>query len=150
MSARPRILPPIWLLLALIAMGLLHRYWPLHTLVDGRARWVGTAPLAAGFMVTGLSAWRFHRVGTGLIPFDEARTLVTDGFFRWSRNPMYLGMLLILVGAAVLYGTAGALLPIPIFVLIIRQRFILPEEQFMENAFGQQYRDYRARVRRWL
>jgi protein-S-isoprenylcysteine O-methyltransferase Ste14 len=63
---------------------------------------------------------------------------------------MYLGMVLLLVGVALVFGSLGAFLPIPLFVAIIQHRFILGEEAFLESAFGDEYRSYRERVRRWI
>ena len=84
------------------------------------------------------------------MPFDEATTLVTGGSYRFTRNPMYLGMVLILLGAALGRGSLGAFLPIPAFVWVIRRQFVLPEERFLEEAFGDAYRAYKQRVRRWI
>ena len=97
-----------------------------------------------------MSAAMFKRAGTGIEPFDEATTLVSGGFYRYSRNPMYLGMFLMLTGAAFLMGSIGAVLPVLIFVAIIRNNFVLGEERFLEASFGQQYLDYKSTVRRWL
>lgn len=63
---------------------------------------------------------------------------------------MYLGMTLILLGGALKLGTIGALLPVPLFPLVIQNRFIIPEERFLEETFGDEYRAYCQRVRRWL
>jgi len=90
------------------------------------------------------------KADTGLLPFEEATVLVTGGIFRFTRNPMYLGMFLMMFGAAFLMGSIGALIPLLIFVLIIRYNFVAGEERFMEAAFGQQYLDYKSKVRRWI
>ena len=63
---------------------------------------------------------------------------------------MYMGMFLMLLGVAFLMGGIGALLPLPLFVLIIRNNFVLGEERFLEAAFGQHYLDYKSEVRRWI
>jgi len=97
-----------------------------------------------------ISAHLFKKAGTGIKPFDEATTLVKDGFYRYSRNPMYLGMCLMLTGSAFLMGSIGALLPIPVFVLIIRNKFVAAEERFLEASFGERYLEYKSTVRRWL
>ena len=85
-----------------------------------------------------------------MIPFERATALVTSGSFRFTRNPMYHGMALLLFGVAVLLGSAGALLPIPVFVWIIQMRFIRGEERFLEGLFGKDYVVYKSRVRRWI
>jgi len=97
-----------------------------------------------------ISASMFVKADTGLEPFDDATTLVTGGFYRITRNPMYLGMFLMLFGVAFLLGSVSALLPLVLFVLVIRYNFVLGEERFLEAAFGQQYLDYKSAVRRWI
>ena len=97
-----------------------------------------------------ISAGMFKKVDTGIEPFDEATTLITRGFYRYTRNPMYLGMFLILVGVAILMGSIGALLPVVLFMLVIRYNFVAGEERFLEAAFGQKYLDYKGKVRRWV
>jgi protein-S-isoprenylcysteine O-methyltransferase Ste14 len=150
MSDKPKILPLVWLLIALVAMLILHSAWPVARYLQQPWTWAGLLPVALGCGLAVVSARAFQKADTGLIPFDEARVLVTDGFFRYSRNPMYLGMVLLLLGVSMLLGSLGTLLPIPLFIWIIRRHFILGEERFMEAAFGDQYRAYKARVRRWL
>jgi protein-S-isoprenylcysteine O-methyltransferase Ste14 len=75
---------------------------------------------------------------------------VTTGWFRFTRNPMYLGMVIMALGAGLALGSLGALLPLPVFVAIIQTQFIRGEERMLTEIFGQQYTDYRARVRPWL
>jgi len=76
--------------------------------------------------------------------------VVQDGFYRFSRNPMYLGMLLILTGIGIWLGNVLALLLAPAFIGIMTHWYIVREEQLLEARFGDQYRAYRQRVRRWL
>lgn len=103
-----------------------------------------------GIMMSAISAGMFKQAKTGIEPFEEATTLITGGFYRVTRNPMYLGMFLMLFGVAFLMGSLGALLPLLMFVLIIRNNFVLGEERFLEAAFGQGYLDYKSGVRRWF
>ena len=97
-----------------------------------------------------ISAGMFIKADTGLEPFDEATTLVTGGFYRVTRNPMYVGMFLMLFGVAFLMGSISVLLPLLMFVLVIRYNFVLGEERFLEAAFGQDYLIYKSEVRRWI
>ena len=76
--------------------------------------------------------------------------VVTGGWFRVTRNPMYLGLTLIVFGVALIDGTLGAFLPLPVFVAILHFRFIRAEERFLEGIFGERYRNYRLHVRRWI
>ena len=131
-------------------MWLLHRYLPIYQYVQKPLVYIGIIPLLTGIVIASISAGMFVKADTGLEPFEEATTLVTGGFYRFTRNPMYMGMFLMLLGVAFLMGNIGALLPIPVFMLIIRNNFVKGEERFMEDAFGQQYLDYKKDVRRWL
>jgi protein-S-isoprenylcysteine O-methyltransferase Ste14 len=147
---KPRILPLVWLSLAVLLMTALHWFGPQgHYLV---APWtgVGCIPAILGIWMAAASAQAFRRRATGLLPFDEATALVTDGFFRFTRNPMYLGMVLALLGLALVFGCFPTLIPVAGFALIIHYGFILREERFMEEAFGDEYLAYKRRVRRWL
>ena len=142
--------PVLWLVLAVISMFALHWLGPKVHYLNPPWNWLGLLPLMLGLFMAAVSARAFRKAETGLIPFDEATALVTNGFFRYSRNPMYLGMLLFLLGLAVIFACLPVIVPVICFVLIIQFLFIRREERFMEDAFGAEYRDYRQRVRRWL
>jgi len=147
---RRKVLPAVYLLMALILMWLMHLFLPIYQYVHEPASYAGIVPVILGIAIATISSGLFIRAETGLLPFDEATTLVTGGFYRYSRNPMYLGMILMLAGSAFLLGSAGPLLPLVIFILIIRNHFVLGEERFLEAVFGQRYLDYKASVRRWF
>jgi protein-S-isoprenylcysteine O-methyltransferase Ste14 len=150
MEQKRRILPPVYLLLALTAMTALHCFAPLLRLIAPPWSLAGLPFIAAGVTIAAAAAFSFRRAGTPVIPFEPSTALVTAGLYRFTRNPMYLGMVSVLIGAALLFGSLGAWLPVPAFILIIRNNFILGEERFLEEIFGQQYRDYKSRVGRWL
>ena len=150
MEKKRKVLPAGYLFMALVMMWLMHVFLPAYQYVYEPVAYAGIALVFLGIGVAAVSAGLFKKAGTGLLPFDEATTLVTTGFYRYTRNPMYLGMFLILAGSAFLMGSVGAALPMVIFVLIIRNNFVLGEERFLEASFGQQYLDYKSKVRRWL
>lgn len=145
-----RILPPLWFLLMLCLMLGLHTWLPMGQYIRAPWNFLGLALLLFGAFLGVVSARSFLREGTGLVPFDEAKVLVTHGFFQYSRNPMYLGMALMLLGTSGFLGSFSSLLPVPLFMVIIHRRFILAEEKFLEDAFGEAYLSYQASVRRWL
>ncbi len=136
--------------MTLLLMWFMDYFFPIYDYVSPPIVYVGIIAVLCGIVIAAVAARMFKEADTGIKPFDEATALVTGGFYRFTRNPMYMGMFLLLLGVAFLMGSVGALLPIPVFVLIIRNNFVLGEERFMEAAFGQQYRDYKMRVRRWL
>lgn len=145
-----RVLPPVWLLLALVASFALDRWWPITRFIPAPWNYLGFLPLVFGALMSVSAAGAFRRVGTPVVPFETSTSLVTGGWFRVTRNPMYLGLTLILLGVALIDGTLGAFLPLPVFVAILHFRFIRAEERFLEAIFGERYRSYRLQVRRWI
>ncbi len=150
MEKKRKILPAVYLLVTLLLMFLMHYFVPVYQYIRVPLAYAGVIIVLLGITIAAVSAGSFKRVGTGLIPFDAATTLVKTGFYRYSRNPMYLGMFVMLSGVAFLTGSIGALLPVVFFILIIHNNFVLGEERFLEASFGQQYLDYKSTVRRWL
>lgn len=94
----------------------------------------------------------FRRAGTTVNPLkpDAASSLVTNGIYRFTRNPMYVGMLLTLLGWAVFLWSPPALFYLAVFVLYINRFQIEPEERVLSSRFGADYAAYQTRVRRWL
>ena len=151
MSDAPRhIRPPIWLILHLLAQAALHHWLPGPRLLA--APWINLG-LLPGFLGVTLVLWSaglFLRRGTSIIPFTESSLLLAEGPYRASRNPIYLGLTLILVSVALFLGTASPWLPVASFFLILRQRFVLPEEALLRARFGPAYEAFQRRVRRWI
>lgn len=106
----------------------------------------------AGLFVTGAGVAAFRRHRTTMNPLDPGKSssLVSTGIYRFTRNPMYLGFLLVLAGWAVYLSSAMAALFLPLFVLYMDRYQIEPEEQALRNRFGRAFDDYCADVRRWL
>ncbi|MFO7278147.1 MAG: isoprenylcysteine carboxylmethyltransferase family protein [Pseudomonadota bacterium] len=150
MERKRRIVPPVYLTLTIIVMALLHFLAPGARLIAPPYNFLGLVPVVLGFVMAGIAAGAFARAGTPVVPFERSTALVTDGIYRVTRNPMYLGMILVLIGTAVLFGTVTPWLPVPVFIWIIQTRFVRAEERFLEELFGEEYLAYRRRVRRWL
>lgn len=106
---------------------------------------------AAGWLLLDGAAMRsFGRAKTSMVPFKPSRALVTDGPYRFTRNPMYVGMAFLYVALAFALGLLWPLAALP-FVLLAVDRFVIArEEPYLERTFGEDYRAYRERVRRWL
>ncbi len=92
----------------------------------------------------------FRRAGTSMVPMNPITALVTSGPYRLTRNPMYLGMAFLYVAFAFALGVIWALAFLPAVVVIVDRFVIAREEPYLERKFGQAYRDYKVRVRRWL
>ncbi len=128
----------------------------LSVAVPGGAFWgplgevVGVALILTGIWLNMAGSARFERAGRPIRPGSRGGTLVTDGVFRFSRNPMYLGMASILLGAALALGSPMAVAVTPVFVWVIDRRFVSMEERILEDEFSEAYRAYRERVRRWV
>jgi protein-S-isoprenylcysteine O-methyltransferase Ste14 len=146
----PRLPPLLLVLILAITMLVLDSTLPLFRVLHPPVAWLGAVPVALGVLMVLFSAGLFRLSKTTINPFGEPAAMVQDGFYRFSRNPMYLGMLLVLVGIGLWLGNLLALLLAPVFVAIMSRWYIVREEQVMEARFGEVYRTYRARVRRWL
>ena len=142
--------PPLYFALAIILMFLMHRFLPIVDLIDPPVSRIGYLLVVGGVAVAAWGRWCFARAGTNVVPFSPSTALVSEGPFRFTRNPMYLGMMFVLSGIFVLAGSFGSFLLIPIFFWWIRARFVLPEEDHMAEHFGEAYHAYKQRVRRWL
>jgi protein-S-isoprenylcysteine O-methyltransferase Ste14 len=122
---------------------------------------IGRPPLAitlAGALIggglwlalDGAAMLRFRRAGTSMVPFRPSTALVTSGPYRFSRNPMYLGMASLYVALALALGVIWALILLPLVIAAVDQLVIAIEEAYLVKTFGPRYCDYMARVRRWF
>ena len=150
MEKKRKIIPPVYLAMTLALMWPMNHYFPFYQLTTPPMAYLAIIPVVFGIVMAAISAGMFRLADTGIEPFEKATTLVTTGFYRYTRNPMYMGMFMMLLGVGLLLGSAGALLPVPLFILIIRNHFVLGEERFLEAAFDQHYLQYKSEVRRWL
>lgn len=112
----------------------------------------GWAAIVLGLALNLAPKRHFHRAGTTVNPLrpDASTALVQSGLHRISRNPMYLGHAVILLGVAVVLGNAAALGAVPLYMAYVTRFQILPEERALQARFGAGYLDYARRVRRWL
>ena len=150
MENRRKILPPAYLLMTLVFVFLVHLYFPMHQYIFPPLVYAGIVPVILGISIAASSSRAFKQAETSLVPFDEATMLVTSGFYRFTRNPMYLGMLSVLLGCAVTVGSTCALAVPVLFGIIIELRFIRPEEAMLRELFPEDFAAYCERVRRWL
>ena len=153
-AARVRIFPPAVPLLVIGAGIGLERVWPSwpgFALPTPSRYWIGGAIAMAA--VLGLGLWSvvlFRRSGQNENPWKPTPQIVERGPFRLTRNPMYLQMLLVCVGAAVALSSAWILLLVPVGGWALQRLAIRPEEAYLEGKFGETYLGYKRRVRRWI
>jgi protein-S-isoprenylcysteine O-methyltransferase Ste14 len=140
------------MMLAAGLMWALDRWMPLGQWI--RAPWNRLAGVVAvaGIAIAVAAFLRFRRIGTTVNPIDpsQATRLVADGVFCISRNPMYLGLLLLLIAWGLWLGSASPWLVPPLFMVVITLVQILPEERALTRKFGEGYLAYRRNVARWI
>jgi protein-S-isoprenylcysteine O-methyltransferase Ste14 len=144
------LLPPAYFLIALCAVLGLHFLIPFARVLSFPWTLAGIAPVLAGAALNLVADRDFKRRQTTVKPFEVSTSLLTEGVFKLSRNPMYLGMVLILVGAALLLGTLSPFAVCAAFALLLRYRFVRVEERMLADKFGADWQNYSARVRRWI
>ena len=149
---RLRIPPPILMLLAAGLMWMLDHYMPLAQWIDPPWHRLGGLVAAVGISIDVAALICFRKAGTTVNPLDpsKASRLVTDGVFRVTRNPMYLGLVLLLIGWGVWLGSASPWLVPPLFVIALTMVQIIPEEHALRRCFGEPYLSYQRKVPRWI
>ncbi|HMJ47177.1 MAG TPA: isoprenylcysteine carboxylmethyltransferase family protein [Ferruginibacter sp.] len=146
----PRIPPPAFFITAVVAMILLNQFVPFGRWLDYPWRYFGIIIIALGFSLSLGSGIFFRKLGTNPRPGSKANLIVTKGPFKYTRNPMYLGLISMLIGISILLGTFSPLFVIPILFIILHTQFVLREEKWMEEWFGESYLEYKSKTPRWL
>jgi protein-S-isoprenylcysteine O-methyltransferase Ste14 len=145
---------PPFLFLGALALGLVwDRLLPLPVPVPGSelAHWiVGGLLILIGVALAIAGIRNFSRAGTPVEGYKPTRALATAGIHGWSRNPIYLGMFLIYGGIGLAAQSPWVLMITVPLAIVIRYGVVAREEAYLERRFGDAYRDYRSRVRRWL
>ncbi len=150
-SANVVVPPPVALALA-IAAGLLGRWLePLPWLPEDWPRlWLGAILIASGLALAGWAAATFHRGGTNVPTHRPTITIVTHGPYGFSRNPIYVGMFLLMAGLAIAVNSFWLIVALIGFAALIRHGVVAREEAYLERKFGRAYLTYKERVRRWI
>ena len=145
--------PPFYYLIGLIIGFVIQRFYPIYLAKPGHrviTHTLGGIWIFLGLLLIAWAMFSFRRVGTSPIPHVPTTALTSDGPYRLTRNPMYLAMALICVGIGLAFNMLWPLLSVPIVMVIVDRMVIHKEERYLETKFGDQYRDYRKRVRRWI
>jgi protein-S-isoprenylcysteine O-methyltransferase Ste14 len=145
------IAPPPLIYAGALVIGLLaNRMYPVPFIPRGLSQVLGW-PLIVGGLVIGFLGFReVQRAGTNVDPREPTTAIVTGGPYRFTRNPLYLSMTLIYGGITALANALPAALLLPVVLHFMRRGVIEREERYLERKFGDEYLDYKARVRRWI
>jgi protein-S-isoprenylcysteine O-methyltransferase Ste14 len=142
--------PPVIVLIVIAAGFAASLILPLR-FIDGYARYIAGGALLLVTAVIILSAYfKMTRAGTNVDVRKPATAVVTDGVYSYTRNPMYVSMVVFLAAMSLLLNNLWIAILIPVFIFIMGRGVIAREELYLEEKFGAQYTDYKERVRRWL
>ena len=145
-----KIMPPTWLLLAMFFSLLLHFLFPILHLISAPWTLLGVLPIVLGVWINLAADKAMHQANTTVKPFDTSSTLITSGVFRISRNPMYLGFVLVMAGLALLAGSLSPWLMVLAFTAFLQTAYIHVEEAKMAVEFGHEWETYKKQTRRWV
>ena len=142
--------PPIIAFIYILAVLALDYVFPTSKIINSPYNFFGLVIALSGFSIMTWGWYLFRKTGTALRPTDKPTTLVVSGPYQFTRNPMYLGMVIILLGLASYVGTLPIFIAPLAFLITINKVFIPHEEKTLEKIFGKKYLNYKSRVRQWL
>lgn len=145
-----RIPPPLFYVAGFVAGVALELLLPTGALPLALAILAGVVGGALWLALDGSAMLLFRRAGTSVVPMRPTTALVTSGPYRFTRNPMYVGMAVLYLALALSFGVIWALALLPAVLYLVDRLVIVREERYLEAKFGQNYREYKKRVRRWL
>ena len=145
-----KIHPPLLIILFLGLTYLANRFIPFPIAVPPILKIVGEVLLIIGFLLGAGAMQQFRRARTTVLPHGSVSRIIDWGIFRITRNPIYLGFLLSLVGFSLYLETWWGVILAPLFVYLMNKYVIEHEEAYLESKFQDSYTGYKSRVRRWL
>ncbi len=149
MKRKITLLPPNFLFIYLITALALHSFFPIKDIV-GSYHFLGILFIVFGLVINLWADSLFKKNKTTVKPDNTPSKLIINGPFRFSRHPMYLGFVLLLLGVAIILGSISSFVVPGIMFLTLEWKFIPLEEKNMEKCFGKKYLEYKNQVRRWL
>lgn len=152
MRIQTRIPPPVYMLLFGLVMFGADQFIPIiefHSVIFGIVG-SGLIGLAILFDLWSIGLFLFHKTTVNPLTPHNTQQFVTDGLYKYTRNPMYVGLLAILIGWAFLLGSLSPLTLLPLFVWVISWSQIIPEEKILQKKFGHQYTEYMKKTPQWL
>ena len=146
----PKLMPPTYFMVFFVFSIVLHVVFPIKTIVHAPYAYLGAVFILFGIILNLRADALFKNRNTPVKPHEVPTSLEVSGPFRISRHPMYLGMAAILLGLAILLGSAITFVFPVLFILVMELLFIPMEDRNLEQAFGAAYQAYKKKVRRWL
>lgn len=149
---KTKIPPPVYMLIMAYIMWLLDKFLPLYNWLNSPWNKLGLIIIGMAVVLDIWSLLLFFHSKTTPNPMKPGSTshLVTSGLYRYSRNPMYLGLLVMLIGWGLYLGSLSPLSMLPLFIRLLTKQQIEPEEIILMDKFGPEYKDFQQRVRRWI
>ncbi len=141
--------PPVWLALFLFIAWVMARFFTQTVFLLPLRGWIALVFLLAGLILMALAVFEMMRAKTTIIPRHDPNALVTSGIFKRTRNPIYLGDLLVLAAGIIWWGSISSILLLWIFPMLINRRFIDGEEAKMREYFGKSFDDWADKTKRW-
>ena len=149
-NAGVRIPPPVLLLISVLAGLYYDSPWFAGKITNPVFLVIGAAFIGAGIALVLSTARRFKKAGTNIEPWKSTSTIMQDGIYSRSRNPIYLGMVVAHAGFAIAGQSLGAAVTCLVFFFVIQTYVIAREEKYLESKFGDEYLSYKENVRRWI
>ena len=147
---KSNVMPTTALLIGIVLCIALHLIFPIRIFIPPKWNLLGLIPLLFGIWINLTADQELKNAGTTVKPYQESNTLVRDGAYRISRNPMYLGFVSILIGISVLLRSITPYFVVVIFVIFVNQVYIEVEERMLAEKFGDDWIRYQSRVRKWI
>lgn len=149
-NINPMVHPPLVALMFIVIAYFLGGFAPLPFSAPVALRYIGLAMTFVGFLLGVAAFLEFRRARTTLDPHGSVKQVVTSGIYRFTRNPIYLGFLLMVIGLPLNSGLYWGIVLAPLYVIMMNRLIIQHEEAYLEKKFGKAYTSYTSRVRRWL
>ena len=147
---KPIIKPPYIAITLLFLSWLADYLFPQFRVISGDYRYIGILILISGLSITFYSFFLFKKNKTPILPGQKPTFVVAEGPYKFTRNPMYLGVSIGLLGISIYFGNLLTFISPIIFFLAMNLFYIPREEKLMEQLFGKKYSDYKSKVRRWI
>lgn len=145
--------PPVYFLIGLIVGFAVQHFYPIHLAKPGHRvilYGLGGLWILLGLALAGWALFDFRRAGTSAFPHAPSSNLVAGGPYRWSRNPMYISLALVSIGIGLFANALWPIVSVPLALVLVDVLVVRREEHYLDRRFGESYRDYHRRVRRWL